>query len=63
LDRLDEFVPGYTVVNLSYTTTLTISGHDVRIGAGIQNALDVSSPTRIPGLVGRQLYMQTSTRF
>jgi outer membrane receptor for ferrienterochelin and colicins len=63
LDRIDEFVPGYTVVNFSYTTTVDVSGQDVRIGAGIQNALDVSSPTRIPGLVGRQFYVQTSIRF
>jgi len=63
LDRDDEFVPGYTVVNVSYTTTIVIADQKMIIGGGIQNALDVSTPTRIPGLVGRQFYIQTSANF
>lgn len=63
LDRDDEYVAGYTVVNVSYTTTAKLFGHAFRIGLGLQNALDVAIPTRIPGLVGRQFYLQTSTTF
>lgn len=63
LDRDDEFVAGYTVLNVSYTTTIAIAEHDVKFGIGLQNALDIATPTQIPGLVGRQFYLQTSTSF
>jgi outer membrane receptor for ferrienterochelin and colicins len=63
LDRDDEFVAGYTVVNASYTTTITFAGHGIKVGVGVQNALDIATPTRIPGLVGRQFYLQSSTQF
>ncbi len=63
LDRDDEYVAGYTVVNLAGTTTTSILGVSTTIGAGILNVLDVCDPTLIPGLVGRQFYVQLSTRF
>ncbi len=63
LDRDDEYVAGYNVVNLSYTTTIDVGSQEVKLGAGVQNALDVVAPVRIPGLVGRQFYVQTSMQF
>lgn len=63
LDRDDEYVAGYTVVNLAGSTTTSFIGINATISAGILNALDVCDPTLIPGLVGRQLYVQLSTKF
>jgi outer membrane receptor for ferrienterochelin and colicins len=64
LDRDDEYVDGYTVVNLALTRAFDVEGlGSVTIGAGINNALDIARPTLIPGLVGRQAFVQTSVRF
>ncbi|MCX6140682.1 MAG: TonB-dependent receptor [Candidatus Kapabacteria bacterium] len=63
LDRLDEFVSGYTVVNIAATRSFMLSANRVLIGAGINNLLDHSQPTLVPGLVGRQYYIQMSTTF
>lgn len=63
LDRDDEYVAGYTVMNLAVTRTLAI-GNDMSLtlGAGMNNLLDVARPTLIPGLVGRQFFVQASLR-
>lgn len=64
LDRDDEYVEGYTVVNLALTRAFDVAGlGSVTIGAGINNALNIARPTLIPGLVGRQAFVQTSIRF
>ncbi len=63
LDRDDEFVPGYTVLNLAATHTFTIGDSSaLTIGAGVNNLLDIANPTLIPGLVGRQWFVQSSWR-
>lgn len=63
LDRDDEFVPGYTVLNIAASHTLLIgSSSTLTLGAGVNNLLDVANPTLIPGLVGRQLFIQSSWR-
>lgn len=58
LDRDDEFVPGYTVLNLAVTRKLELFETPVTLGLGANNLLDVTKPTLIPGLVGRQLFVQ-----
>jgi outer membrane receptor for ferrienterochelin and colicins len=58
LDREDEFVAGYVVLNMGGTYTLSIAERRVVIGAGINNLLDRFHPTLIPSLVGRQFYLQ-----
>lgn len=63
LDRDDEFVPGYTVVNVAATYAIPVLTTTITVGAGINNVLDVANPTLIPGLVGRQVYVQSSVRF
>lgn len=63
LDREDEYVSGYTVLNLAGSVNVTWLGLRSSIGLGVLNALDVCDPTLIPGLVGRQAYLQISTTF
>lgn len=63
LDRNDEYVAGYTVVNLAASHQTTLFGLNATVGVGLLNALDIADPTLIPGLVGRQWYVQLSTRF
>ncbi|MBK6291515.1 MAG: TonB-dependent receptor [Ignavibacteria bacterium] len=63
LDRDDEFVQGYTVVNLALTRSFMFNAQRLIIGTGINNLLDEFHPTLIPGLVGRQFYVQASISF
>ncbi|HLP28586.1 MAG TPA: TonB-dependent receptor [Candidatus Didemnitutus sp.] len=63
LDRTDEFVSGYVVVNLAITRSFTFNEQRLLIGAGINNLLDEFHPTLVPGLVGRQVYVQGSLSF
>lgn len=58
LDREDEFVDGYVVLNVGGTYSLTLAGQRMTVGAGINNILDRFHPTLIPSLVGRQFYLQ-----
>lgn len=58
LDRPDEFVAGYTVLNTAVTYTFAYTNSKLTLGAGANNLLNVSQPTLIPGLVGRQFYLQ-----
>jgi outer membrane receptor for ferrienterochelin and colicins len=58
LDREDEFVAGYVVLNLGGTYTLSIAERRIVVGAGINNLLNRFHPTLIPSLVGRQFYLQ-----
>lgn len=58
LDREDEFVDGYVVLNVGGTYALTLAGQSMTVGAGINNILDRFHPTLIPSLVGRQFYLQ-----
>ncbi|MBK7184994.1 MAG: TonB-dependent receptor [Ignavibacteria bacterium] len=58
LDRDDEFVQGYVVVNLALTRSFMFNAQRLIIGTGINNLLDEFHPTLIPGLVGRQFYAQ-----
>lgn len=60
LDRDDEFVAGYTVLNVGTTHTTSLFNRSLTIGVGVNNALNNMHPTLIPGLVGRQFYAQTA---
>ena len=62
LDRDDEFVAGYVVLNVGGTYTLDIAERRVVVGAGINNILDRFHPTLIPSLVGRQGYFQLTVQ-
>ncbi len=64
LDREDEYVSGYTVVNAAVTRTFTIADHtSVSLSTGANNLFDIMNPTLIPGLVGRQFFFQAAMRF
>lgn len=63
LDRDDEYVSGYTVLNLAGSVNVTWFGLKSTVGIGVLNTLNVCDPTLIPGLVGRQAYVQLSTTF
>lgn len=58
LDRDDEFVDGYSVLNIGGTYSLEIGTARVVLGAGVNNLLDRFQPRLIPSLVGRQAYLQ-----
>lgn len=62
LDRPDEYVAGYVVWNTALTRTFGIGTNDLTVGIGINNIADVLNPTLIPGLVGRQYFVQTTFR-
>ena len=64
LDREDEFVPGYTVMNLAATRSITLdANNNVVLGVGVNNLFDHYHPTLVPGLVGRQFFVQGVLRF
>jgi outer membrane receptor for ferrienterochelin and colicins len=63
LDRDDEYVAGYTVINLAGSVNITVLGLQSTVGIGVLNMLNISDPTLIPGLVGRQAYVQVGTKF
>lgn len=63
LDRDDEYVAGYTVLNLAASYTTNIGPSRATFGVGLMNALDVLDPIVIPGLVGRQFTAQVQLRF
>jgi outer membrane receptor for ferrienterochelin and colicins len=63
LDREDEYVSGYTVINIALTRQFRFDdGTSFSIGAGINNILNKFDPILIPGLVGTQYFVQVSTR-
>ena len=63
LDRDDEYVAGYTVLNLAVSYTAHIGQSRATFGVGLMNAFDVLDPIVIPGLVGRQFTAQLQLRF
>ena len=63
LDRDDEFVAGYTVMNLGCTHSFMFNSNRLLIGAGINNLFNEFQPTLVPGLVGRQFYIQSTFTF
>lgn len=63
LDREDEYVEGYTVINLAATRSIDVASTSLKFGCGVNNLLDRYHPTLIPGLVGRQFFLQTSVSF
>jgi outer membrane receptor for ferrienterochelin and colicins len=64
LDREDEYVDGYTVMNVALTRQFPFSdGTSFSIGAGMNNVFDTFNPTLIPSLVGRQFFIQFGSRF
>lgn len=63
LDRPDEYVSGYVVWNTALTRAIGIGTNDLTVGVGINNIADVLNPTLIPGLVGRQYFVQTTFGF
>lgn len=58
LDRDDEFVASYVVLNVAARYSFSLASRPVTIGLGMNNILDVLQPNLIPGLVGRQLFVQ-----
>lgn len=65
LDRDDEFVAGYTVMNVAVTRTFALGSErtSLTLGTGLNNIFDVVNPQYIPGLVGRQFFVQAGYRF
>lgn len=62
-DRDDEYVAGYTVLNVAMSYTTDVAGMHGTFGVGMLNGLDVLDPLNIPGLVGRQFTAQIQLRF
>lgn len=63
LDRADEYVAGYSVLNLAITRAFEVASiGNITVGVGVNNALDVARPTLIPALVGRQAFAQVRLR-
>lgn len=62
LDDDREYVPGYAVVNVAVSRRIEWAdgAKSMTIGAGINNLGDVVNPTQIPGLVGRQFFVQAA---
>lgn len=58
LDRDDEYVASYIVLNVAARYSFALANRPVTIGLGMNNILDILRPTLIPGLVGRQLFVQ-----
>jgi outer membrane receptor for ferrienterochelin and colicins len=64
LDRDDEFVEGYTVMNLALTRSIEWDASTTLVlGGGINNVFDTFHPILIPGLVGRQFFLQAALNF
>jgi len=63
LDRDDEYVDGYTVMNIAATRTIDLGSNIITVGAGANNLFNTYHPTLIPGLVGRQYYLQAAFQF
>lgn len=66
LDQDNEFVAGYTVANLAVSRQFEFQEFPIsslQLSGGINNLLDVLHPTLIPGLVGRQFFLQTVIHF
>jgi outer membrane receptor for ferrienterochelin and colicins len=63
LDRDDEFVDGYMVLNVAVTRSFQLDGKRMTVGAGLNNILDEYHPTLIPGLVGRQVFVQVGLTY
>jgi len=53
LDRYDNFIPGYALVNLSAAKTIK---QGLRFQVGVDNLFDYKNATYIPNLPGRLLY-------
>jgi outer membrane receptor for ferrienterochelin and colicins len=53
LDRYDNFIPGYALVNLSIAKTIK---QDFRFQLGVDNLFNYKNTTYIPNLPGRLLY-------
>jgi outer membrane receptor for ferrienterochelin and colicins len=54
LDKYDDFVPGYALVNLSVAKSISTCG--LRIQVGVDNLFDYKQPILIPNLPGRIFY-------
>ena len=63
LDRDDEYVAGYTVMNVAVSYKTQVLGLQSTFGIGLLNGFDVSDPMMIPGLVGRQFTAQAQVQF
>jgi outer membrane receptor for ferrienterochelin and colicins len=63
LDLPEEYVAGYTVVNFGVAYNFMPSfDMPFSLTAGFNNVLNVANPTRIPGLVGAQVFMSISVQ-
>lgn len=65
LDNPDEYVNGYTVVNLGVSKTFSLENSPTKylLSTGINNVCNVSNPMLIPGLVGTQFFVQAAVTF
>lgn len=54
LDKYDDFVPGYALVNVSVAKSLPKYG--IRVQLGVDNLFDYTEPILIPNLPGRIFY-------
>jgi len=64
LDRDDEYVESYTVLNAAVTRSFQLTETTrLLIGVSVNNLLNVYNPTLVAGLVGRQIVGQASLVF
>jgi outer membrane receptor for ferrienterochelin and colicins len=61
LDKYDNFVPGYALVNISFAKS--ISGTGLRVQVGVDNLFNHKEPIFIPNLAGRLMYGSLSYSF
>ena len=60
LDEYDEFVDGYTIVDLAINKTLF---KNYELGVGIDNLLDFTDPQNLTNIPGRLIYGTLSIKF
>lgn len=60
LDRYDDFVDGYALVNISVAKTIKKL---IRVQLGVDNVFDHTEPVAIPNLPGRLVYTSVSYSF
>ena len=60
LDKYDDFVSGYALVNISVAKTIN---QTIRVQLGVDNVFDHTEPVTIPNLPGRLFYTSVSYSF
>jgi len=69
-DRDDEFAPSYVNINCTLSKTFTITQRTssiipalVRLNVGVNNLLDVINLRSLPGMVGRQVFVNVNVEW